>query len=382
MGQQLHIYRRRERKSPMQVRRVGAAFEAPAAGAAAAAGAAEFPGLGNYDSDDDSKRTAITASVATLLHGGVVAVLVLAASLAPVIDEDLIPVQLIREEPPPPDEPAPAPKVLAERRALPYAPAIQSVAPQIVNPRVVADAVPRIEADALDMDAVSSSAAPTDIQRRSLAVERVSAVNSIVSARVAAVDVGQVGAPVVRGPVKIDAPAGPSAGPRQVAVAKTGPSMGTGTLEIGGGSSVRDGVLSTRDVLGSPDGPRLVRIDTAIGEGASRGTGGTGTSTVSSEACFARPEVQSYMGQIQQRTLERWALPPGLNADQRVTLRFRLDAAGSANSVKLVRASDNALGASAVDALASASPFPPMPEPARCLSRVPIIATFTNPRAG
>ena len=36
----------------------------------------------------------------------------------------------------------------------------------------------------------------------------------------------------------------------------------------------------------------------------------------------------------------------------------------------------------AVDALRSASPFPAMPDAARCLVRVPIVATFSNPVAG
>jgi TonB family protein len=75
-------------------------------------------------------------------------------------------------------------------------------------------------------------------------------------------------------------------------------------------------------------------------------------------------------------------LPPGVQANQRVTLRFKLDVAGSATSVSLVKASDNALGASAVDALRAAAPFPPMPTAARCLGLVPITATFSNPVAG
>jgi TonB family protein len=62
-----------------------------------------------------------------------------------------------------------------------------------------------------------------------------------------------------------------------------------------------------------------------------------------------------------------------------VTLRFRLDVAGSASNVAVDRADDNALGASAVDALRSASPFPPMPDEIRCLSLVPIVGTFSNP---
>ena len=86
--------------------------------------------------------------------------------------------------------------------------------------------------------------------------------------------------------------------------------------------------------------------------------------------------------EVKDRTIGRWVLPPGLSSDQTVTLRFNLDAAGSASRVSLVDATDNALGASAVDALRAAAPFPPMPSDARCLSQVPIVATFSNPVAG
>jgi TonB family protein len=307
-----------------------------------------------------------------------------------VIEEVIIPVQILKDEPPPPEptkeeaEPAPAPKALAERRSLEYAPAVQAVQPQIVNPRVVADAAPAVNAEALQMDAVNSVAAPKQINRSSATVvERVSAVNSAVAARASAVDVGTAAGPVVRGPVRADVPAGPSAGPRQVAVAAGGNTTGTGRLTIGGGSSVREGVVSNRDVLGSPNGAPLASVDTQVGEGNLRGgSGGTGESVVSETACFQKPEVKAYLGQVQNRTLERWVLPPSVSADQQVTLRFKLDVAGSASSVSLVRASDQALGLSAVDALRSASPFPAMPEAARCLVRVPIVATFSNPVAG
>ena len=88
------------------------------------------------------------------------------------------------------------------------------------------------------------------------------------------------------------------------------------------------------------------------------------------------------MQDIHDRVVNHWRLPPGLDANQAVKLRFRLDVAGSATSVSLVEADDNALGASAVDALRAASPFPPMPETVRCLSDFSLIGTFTNPFAG
>jgi TonB family protein len=329
----------------------------------------------------------LTGGAAAALHFGAIGILFVLASLAPEMVAEIIPVQILKDTPPPVEEPAPAPKALAERRFANYAPQVQTVAPQVVNPRVVAEAAPAVNADALQMDAVASVVAPTQISRSSApVVERVSAVNSPIAARASAVDVKGAGGPAVRGPVKIDAPVGPSVGPRQVRVASNTVSMGTGKLEIGGrGSSVREGVISNRDVVGSPTGTPLVSVDTAVGEGLMRGgSGGSGSGVMSasSSECFKRPEVRSYLDQVQQRTLDRWVLPPGLAADQNVTLRFQLDVAGSAMSVSLVRPSDNALGASAVDALRAAAPFPPMPERARCLSRAPIIATFSNPVDG
>jgi TonB family protein len=381
MSQQQRFKTRRRRTNPMATRRVAAAFD----GSVAAATAADFPGL-TLREPENSRRTWVTGGAAAALHFGLLGFLVLLASLAPQVAEEIIPVQLMHEEPPRSEDPAPAPKALAERRFPNFAPQVQTVAPQIINPRVIAEAAPAVRADVLQMDAVSSVVAPRQITRSSApVVERVSAVNSPIRARASAVDVRGVGGPAVRGPIKIDAPVGPSVGPRKVDVASTVPSMGTGKLEIGGrGSSVREGVISNRDVVGSPSGAPLVSIDTAVGDGLLRGSGGTGTSVMAQTAseCLDRPEVRAYLDQVQKRTLDRWILPPGIKADNRVTLRFQLDVAGSAISVSLVRASNNALGASAVDALNAAAPFPPLPNRVRCLARVPITATFSNPLAG
>jgi len=371
-AKQLMIRPRRVRR---RARRLAAAFTPPASGQAAVL---TFPIA--FREPESSKRTLATGSFAALLHFGVLATLVFLASLAPVIDEVLIPVQLLHDEPPAPEEPAPAPKALAERRSLDFAPA-RAVMPQIVNPNVFADASPAVNAEVLEMESVASVVAPTQIQRSHTVVEHVSAVQSSAAARATAVDFASVGVPAVRGPVKIVAPVGPSVGPRAVAVASAGATMGSATLDIGSGSSVREGIVSTRDVRGSSTGALLVSVDTQVGDGFLGGTGGTGTGTGGGNGagrCNDRPEVQAYMAQIRSRTLERWKLPPGVPVDERVTLRFKLDVAGSASAVHVVNASDNALGASAVDAMRSASPFPPIPEAARCLSQGRIRATFSS----
>jgi TonB family protein len=380
MNEERRFRPRKHRANPMATRRLGAAFELAAAGPPL-----EFPGVALRE-PEGRRRAWLSGGLALAVHGGALLGLLLVASLAPEIADQIMEVRILKDQPPTPDEPAPAPKALAERRSNLYAPQVQTVAPQIVNPRVIADAAPAVSAEALQMDSVSAVVAPRQISRSSApVVERVSAVNSPIAARASKVDVQGAAGPAVRGPVQIDAPVGPSVGPRQVQVASAGRSSGTGKIEIGGaGSSVREGVISSRDVVGSPTGAPLVSIDTAVGEGLLRGSGGSGSSLAPATAseCFERPEVQSYLDSVQKRTLDRWILPPGVQADQKVTLRFKLDVAGSATSVSLVKASNNALGASAVDALNAASPFPPLPEAARCLVQVPITATFTNPLAG
>jgi TonB family protein len=347
-----------------------------------------YPG---YSERDDSARTRTFLTGSALLHGVGFALVVLLASLAPVIEEHVIPVQLLQEEPPlpppPPEELAAAPKALAEHRNLPFAPAVQAVTPQIVNPRVIAEARPAVAAEALQMDALSASvAAPTQIQARTTVVERVSVVSSVARAVASDVDVTAAAGPVVRGPTHVDGPVGPSVGPRRVEAAAAGTTMGTGTIQIGSGngSSVREGVLSNRDVVGSPDGALVVAVDTAIGDSLLAGdtADGAGTATRPNPSCLQQPAVQFYLDEVRRRTYERWVLPPGVDAGRKVTLRFHIDVAGSASKVAIVSAEDNALGASAVDALRAAAPFPPMSEEVRCLAGQRIKGTFSNPVGG
>jgi TonB family protein len=347
-----------------------------------------YPGYADPD-DGARMRAFLTGSAA--LHAAAFAVIVLLASLAPVIEEHVIPVQLLAEEPPqelpppPPQELAAAPKALAQRRDLPFAPSVQAVTPQIVNPHIIAEARPAIAAEALQMDALNSTAAPTEIRAQTTVVERVSVLNSVVRAHAANVDVSSAAGPVVRGPIVAQGPVGPSVGPRRVEAAAVGNTIGTG-LQIGSGngSSVRDGVVSNRDVVGSPSGAVVVSVDTSIGEGllANDTAGTSGDAVRANPACLQRPAVISYLAEVKSRMFDRWVLPPGVDAGRTVTLRFHIDVAGSASKVAIVSAEDNALGASAVDALRAAAPFPPMPEEVRCLADQRLVGTFRNPVGG
>jgi hypothetical protein len=374
MTQQSILRPRGERKRARQ--RVGTAFvQAAVAGGVAP----DFPM--DFREPDEGKSKLATGSFSAAIHLGAIALLFLLAALKPDVVDEIIAVQLLREEAPKP--PAPARRALAERRSLDFAPAMQTVQPQIVNKRVIAEAAPAINAEMLEMDSLNAAAAPTQVKRSAIDVDRVSAIGAVGGYRASKVEVNHAAGPAVRGPTDAVGPVGPSVGPRKVA-GTDGNTFGTGSLAINKGSSVRDGVLTSRDVVGSPTGAVLVSVDTAVGEGNLSGPGGTGTGLLpdgAGEDCNERPEVQEYLGVLYQRIYSRWTLPYGIE-NKRVTLRFEIDVAGSASRIQLVKG-DNAIGASAVDAMRASSPFPPIPDRARCLANKHITATFTStPIAG
>jgi TonB family protein len=342
--------------------------------AASGASAVEFPGIEIVE-PEASKDRWLSGSLATLVHAALIGGLVLMAALAPDLEEELIPVQLLRELEQAKEEAAPAPKALAERRSAQFAPSPQALAPQVVNPTVVAQAVP-VVAERLQVATAVSVVAPRQISTASVAVETVAAVTSVGAVSPTLLDLEATAAPALRGPIESKAPVGPSVGPRTVAT--SGEGLGVGPVDLGGGSSVQEGILTTRDVLGSAEGPRLASVNTRVGDSYLRGTGGSGTGQGGTVVdCFDRAEVRAYWEQIRDRMYTRWALPPNLPSGVvEVKLRFRLDPGGSAQDVQLVGSGDPRLGKSAVEALRSASPFPPMSDRVRCLADTGLIGTF------
>jgi hypothetical protein len=377
--EELIVRRRSKKKRPMRAARVGVNLHAPLAAGAAGA-SIPFPGI-DVPEDEGARSRFISGLLALLIHGSVIGLFVLLAWLAPEeIKEELIPIRMLNEPQAEKSDPAPARRVIAERRSPVFRPQAQAVQPQVVNPRVVARAVPQVSAQRIEMNAVGPVAAPRQVTRTAVAVEKVATVRSAgPTATASRVDIQAQAGPALRGPVEINAPVGPSVGPRQVTT--VGNTVGTGTVRLGEGSSVQEGIASNRDVLGSATGPRLGSVNTTVGEGLRDGSGGTGAGGVSFGECFDRAEVKEYWGAVERRMYARWVLPPDVASDQAVKLRFQLDAAGSARRVELIPGSDARLGKSAVDALRSAAPFPPMSDRVRCLAGAPIVGTFRNPLA-
>ncbi len=331
--------------------------------------AAAFPI--SFHEPETSKRAVYAGTIALLLHLSIVAVLYIVASLAPALREELIPVRLL----PAPEKNIPVPKALAVPRALEIARADVAVA-QVVTRELLAVATPEIRAETLKMDAIDA-VAPTLIQHSTAVVERVSAVASSTRARASSIDIPTAGS--VRGPVQVVSPVGPSVGPRAVAVTTTESSLGSATLEIGSGAPVREGVVTVGDAVSGSEAEFTVAVNTTVGKDFLGGDAGSGAASgTSSTRCTGRPEVRAYLGQIRDRTLERWKLPPGVPANEQVTLRFTVDVSGSASAIEVLETRDNAFGASAVDAMRAASPFPPIPEAARCLARTTVKGKFSS----
>lgn len=370
------VRRRKPRATPMRSRRIGAALAGGAAGAAGGA-PVEFPGMDLEQKDGGRGRWA-GVGLAALIHAGALGFLIVLAALNPEIAEEIIELQLINEPPAERTDPAPARRVIAERRSSNFAPQAQAVKADVANPKVVARRS-AISSDALKVDTSSAVVAPRQVARARVVSRRVNAVATIAESARTDLNVADNAAPALRD-ASVTGPSGPSVGPRQI-VAKgdtigTGPSM---IIGLGDTSSVRDGIDSDRDVLGSRTGPRLANVNTAIGKGLMDGAGGTGRGGVAVGDCYKLPEVIEYLDAVRVRTLARWQLPPNVRANQSVALKFKIDPAGSATRVEVVSSGDKALGRSAVDALRSASPFPAMAGRQVCLSREPITATFRNP---
>lgn len=368
------VRRRARRLHPMHTRRIGGM--GALAGAGAAGEGITFPGS-EMPEPQGGTRSWLSGAISLLGHALLIALLLFLASR--IVEEEELPVldfvpieDVVADE-----EPAPAPQVLAESVAN-YAPAPMAMAPQIVNPAVIQNMSQKTQAVEINTAAVVPTAAPVEISQRAVSVDQVSQLASVVSGVIAPV-VTNVQGPALAGPIQHQAPTGVVSGPRQVAV--RGHTVGTaGPNALGRGSSVRDGVAGDRDVFGAKTGivanPNM-NLGTMGGNGLGGGNG-SGRGNISLDACLARPQVQTYLSQVRDRTISRWTLPTGVT-DSSATLAFRIDPAGSASRVEFQGSpSDPAAARSAVDALLAASPFPHMPAQVRCLANHNLIGTFTN----
>ncbi len=365
------IVRRRQPKrgARMHERRANQAL------AALAAPPGVFPGNAMPEPQGARER-ALSSGLALLLHAAIIAGIALAAYLAPdELKEQLIEITRLQDSTPENDTSgSPRPRAIAESTGR-FAPAPMAMQALVINPSVIQARAANVSAPQIHIEQIAAVAAPREIVHTSAPiVESARTYQSIATVSTTAVDTTAAAAQIA-GNVSIQAPVGVVVGPRQVTT--NGATVGIGgPTALGTGSSVREGIASGRDVIGSKTGERA-GIHTAAGTGGGRGFGGDGTGAGGGKPCSQRPEVQSYLARVKTRVMSRWK---GAMSGE-VELEFLIDAAGTASNVNFISAPDPQVGASIVEAMRVASPFEPMSESvSKCLAGDTLIATFSLTR--
>lgn len=340
-------------------------YASPAAGAGGLS-TAGAPHL--FPPEPESARSAlVSGSLSILIHGAIMAALILAAALAPV--DEIIKVTLIREKPGAKEEPAPAPKRLIPRRAMQRT-ATRQVVQQVIQPVIAQPVIAQV----MQMAQVNNSV-PTEIARNQAVAKTVTARTQTVSA--VQMNYSQSGPTAVR-VAGIQAPQAVYTGPQVldthqvVAVDQQFVNYAVDAQQVYDPQAELSADQIDMSTLG-------IDIETNVSDSMldGQGTGGNGKSIGTVDCDSSAPVVRYRIG-IRDRTVARWKEPLDTPSGSSVKIRFQLDASGSATKVAFLRATTDALGDSAVRALRDASPFPAMNDAVRsCIADKSMIATFS-----
>lgn len=368
------VVRRRHRRAARRGSRaahlrVGRAFSAGHTLAIPSGG--EIPSL-TLPEPEGGRRALVSGSLAVLVHGLAIGIMILIAWLAPEVVEELIEVKIIRELPGS-NTPPPAPKQIQARRPA----AMAAIAPQALAQPAQPIAPVQVSAEAIRMDRIDTAVAPTPIAVQEVQSQRVDVQQSITTPRVAAATDLR---PVDVRPTDINAPVARVTGPRQVAAAtqvnasapEAFANLPRTTVQHTGQASLAAGAW--RD-----SGFEFEGVDTGVATELMAGTPGGSGSETGTVPCLQSAYVNRYLDLVKERTLARWDPPAGTPADAPVVVRFDLDGSGSAADIVADDAATRALGESVVRAIRDASPFPPMDDNVRCLTEKRIKATFNVP---
>ena len=394
MARQLVIAPRRAR--PRRLTRALAGGTSRAGGAWGAE-PSPLPRLGLPDPADPRARRASTLASAGL-HAAFLAGLLGAALLAPPeLIERVIPVQLL---PPRPielpgtnAEPAPSgPRSVGTQR--PSAAALAAaggLTPEQARALREAAREAALRAIAqMEVEAERKPQLPSQVERRPAEAERLAARAAAAVSPHDRVEVRDL-EPVRIDPADLEALDLDLDGPREIDASSLGDLSAPAALEalrsLGPddyAGSLQPGEAAAGAVF---EGLGAGGVDTGLAEGFAggsgrfgqgAGSGGTGQA-VGSVRCLESASVQRYLDRVRLRTRQRWTVPAGVPPEAEVQLRFAVDAAGVATAVEAAQAGNGALAESAVQALRSASPFPPMNDANRCLTGKRIVLTFTVP---
>jgi TonB family protein len=96
--------------------------------------------------------------------------------------------------------------------------------------------------------------------------------------------------------------------------------------------------------------------------------------TASATACPSLAESQAYLAEVHDRAMAQWVTRAGDAGT--VVIAFSIDPQGELVHSEVRSAPSADMGDGALRALAAGSPYPPIPEPAKCLAGRRLVATF------
>ncbi len=94
--------------------------------------------------------------------------------------------------------------------------------------------------------------------------------------------------------------------------------------------------------------------------------------------CVQREDVQQYLVRVKQLILDHWEFPPGVAANQSVSIVFFIGETGELGGAIVPNALTQEIEDSALAAIHAAAPFPPLSGETACLSAIPIWASFAT----
>jgi hypothetical protein len=98
------------------------------------------------------------------------------------------------------------------------------------------------------------------------------------------------------------------------------------------------------------------------------------------DECMQREAAKTYWNSVQEKIMDAWELPAGIEPNRCAMVRFELSSNGAFHrGPEIVAGRAQEMRMSALRAVEDSSPFAPMPEGAECLEELPLLATFRNP---
>jgi hypothetical protein len=283
----------------------------------------------------------------------------------PLEDEELVVVEMVKNEEPTPEPERARPRSIARRTVDTAVTRRREVMQNEV--RQLSPVQVESQVQTVQVDRPQRIEAPTEVEQRKFVTQTRS--------EFAKTEVAQpVRVPQATEAVRTVTQLQQSAGPRRVEAA--GPIVSAAPAPIEA-PTLAEGVLDSVSAAGSTEGVRMQSVEPGNARRYLEGDGTMGLQPGQKKDCNTDPVCQAYLERIRKKVEARWNPGDGYGA-ARVQLSFRIDLSGAATSVRVASATSSVLGDTCLTAFRHASPFEPPPASIHYLVNNSINATFTT----